>query len=141
VSAPGHANDAEVDEQGERTMNWTRFSLYYLCGYLLLGGFRFLFFPAEGLRLFLSTGDYGDVFPRVAGMLLAGLGMTVLGIILTRSEALYPATLLVRVFFLTCLAAFYVFTRDPLFLVLFAIVGFGFVLTLTSYLLDRSQTG
>lgn len=69
-------------------MNRTRLSLYYLCSYLLIGGLVLRFFPTEGLRLMLSTGSYGDVFPRVAGMLLAGLGMTILGIILTRSEAL-----------------------------------------------------
>jgi hypothetical protein len=122
-------------------MNRTRLSLYYLCSYLLIGGLVLLFFPAEGLKLLLSNGSYGDVFPRVAGMFLAGLGMTVLGIILTRSEALYPVTLVVRTFFLTGFAAFYWLTRDPLFLVLLAIVGLGFVLTFTSYLLDRKETG
>jgi hypothetical protein len=124
----------------EKVMNRTRLSLYYLCSYLLIGGLVLLFFPAEGLRLLLTNGTYGDVFPRVAGMLLAGLGMTVLGIILTCSEALYPVTLVVRTFFLAGFAAFYWLTRDPLFLVLLAIVGLGFVLTLTSYLLDRSAT-
>jgi hypothetical protein len=122
-------------------MTKTRLSLYYLCGYLLFGGFLFLLFPVEGLKLFLSNGDYGDVFPRVAGMALAGLGMTVMAIIVTRSEAMYPATLIIRPFFLVCLAAFYLLTRDPLFLVLLGIVAFGFVLTLTSYLLDRRQAG
>lgn len=119
-------------------MNRTRLSLYYLCSYLLIGGLVLLFFPAEGLKLMLSNGSYGDVFPRVAGMLLAGLGMTVLGIILTRSEALYPVTLIVRTFFLAGFAAFYWLTGDPLFLVLLAIVALGFALTLTSYRLDRN---
>ena len=73
----------------------------------LIGGFVLLFFPNEGLKPLLSNGDYGDVFPRVAGMLLAGLGITVLGIILTRSEALYPVTLFVRACFLAGFAAFY----------------------------------
>ncbi len=118
-------------------MKRTRISLYYLCTYLLVGGFVLLFFPAGGLKLLLATGDYGDVFPRVAGMLLAGLGMVVVAIITTRSEVLYPATLIVRTFFLACSAAFYWMTHDPLFLVLLGIVGFGFVLALTSYLLDR----
>lgn len=120
-------------------MNRTHISLYYLCTYLLLGGFVLLLFPAQGLKLFLSTGDYGDVFPRVAGMLLAGLGMIVFAIIRTRSEALYPATLIVRAFFLVCLGAFFLFTHDPLFVVLFGIVGLGVLLTLSSYLLDRRQ--
>ena len=120
-------------------MNRTRLSLYYLCSYLLFGGLILLFFPKEGLRLFLSTGDYGDVFPRVAGMLLTGLGMTVLGIIRVRAEALYPATLIIRAFFLACIVAFYVMTRDPLFLVLLAIVGFGFVLTGLTYLTEKKK--
>lgn len=72
-------------------MNRTRLSLFYLCSYLLIGGFVLLFFPNEGLKLLLSNGDYGDIFPRVAGMFLAGLGITVFGIILTRSEALPPS--------------------------------------------------
>ena len=88
-------------------MNRTHMSLYYLCTYLLLGGFVLLFFPAGGLKLFFATGDYGTVFPRVAGMLLAGLGMFIVAIIYTRSEALYPTTLVVRTFFLACLAAFF----------------------------------
>jgi len=118
-------------------MNRTRLSLYYLCSYLLIGGLVLLFFPKEGLRLLLSNGDYGDVFPRVAGMLLTGLGMTVFGIIRARAEALYPATLLVRAFFLACFSAFFLMTRDPFFLVLLAIVGFGFVLTGVTYLTEN----
>ena len=121
-------------------MKRTHVSLYYLCSYLLLGGLVLLFFPAFGLKLFLSTGDYGDVFPRVAGMLLVGLGMIVAAIIRTRSEAMYPATLIVRAFFLACLAVFYAVYGDPLFIVLFAIVGFGVLLTLWSYLRDRRQS-
>jgi hypothetical protein len=52
-----------------------------LCSYLLIGGLVLLFFPQEGLRLLLSNGNYDEVFPRVAGMLLTGLGMTVLAMI------------------------------------------------------------
>ncbi len=53
-------------------MTWTRLSLYYLCGYLLVGGPTLLVFPVEGLRLLLSNGDYGDIMPRVVGMLMTG---------------------------------------------------------------------
>ena len=122
-------------------MNRTRLSLYYLCGYLLIGGVVLLFFPKEGLRLLLSNGDYGDVFPRVAGMLLTGLGMAILGIIWARAEALYPATLIVRAFFLVCLGAFFLMTRDPFFLVLIAVVAFGFVLTGLTYLTEKAVVG
>ncbi|HLY55144.1 MAG TPA: hypothetical protein VKS60_06285 [Stellaceae bacterium] len=118
-------------------MSRTRISLYYLAGYLLVLGFAFLAAPRPTLVLLLSTGDYGDVFPRLAGMLMSGLGFTVAGIILARTEALYGATLAVRSYFLICLAAFWWFTSDPLFLVIFAIVAVGVALTLSAYLTDR----
>jgi hypothetical protein len=72
-------------------------------------------------------------------MLLAGLGITVLGIILTRSEALYPVTLFVRAFFLAGFAAFYWLDSRSALSRAFPIVGFGFVLTSASFLLDRSE--
>ena len=118
-------------------MNRTRLSLYYLCSYLIIGGLMLLFFPKEGLRLLLSDGDYGDVMPRFAGMLLTGLGMSIFGIISARAEALYPRTLIIRAFFLVCIGAFYLMTHDPFFLVLLAVVGFGFVWTGLSYLTER----
>jgi hypothetical protein len=54
-----------------------------------------------------------------------------------RSEQQYPTTLLVRTYFLICIAAFHLVTADPVFLVLGAIVALGFVMTLRSYLVDR----
>jgi hypothetical protein len=45
---------------------------------------------------------------------------------------------LVRAFFLVCIATFYAMTRDPFFLVLLAVVGFGFVWTGLSYLSERN---
>jgi hypothetical protein len=110
-------------------MNRTRLSLHYLYSYLIVIGLALLFFPKEGLRLLLSNGDYGGVMPRFAGMLMAGLGMNIFGIVLWRTETQYPRTLLVRAFFLVCIITLYVMSRDPFFLVLFAVVGFGFIWT------------
>ena len=104
-------------------MNRTRKSLYYLAGYLLTGGFALLIFPAETLRILLSNGDYGDIFPRLAGMFMSGLGLTFAGIILAQAEVLYPATLMVRSYFTVCLLVFYGMSRDPLFLVILS--GWG----------------
>jgi hypothetical protein len=118
-------------------MTWTRLSLCYLCGYLLAGGLTLLVFPLEGLRLLLSNGDYGEVLPRVVGMLMTGLGVVVVSIIATRTEALYPVTLGVRNFFLICIGVFFATTRDPLFLTVGGIVGLGVVLTGLGYLADR----
>ncbi len=57
-----------------------------------------------------------------------------------RVEALYATTVLVRLVILAVLLALYAYSRDPLFLSLFAIVGLGVVLTGTSYLLDRRRS-
>ena len=121
-------------------MSKTRMSLFYLGSYLAIIGFGLLFAPRGTLKILQSNGDYGDVFPRVAGMLMSGLGLSIFGMIRARSFELYPATLLIRVYFIACIAAFYSMTSDPLFLVLIVIVGLGFVLTLGSYLLDRRNS-
>jgi hypothetical protein len=118
-------------------MNKTRLSLLYLGSYLVLIGSGLLFAPSGTLSLLQSIGEYGDVFPRVAGMLMSGLGFSVFGIIRAGVPELYPATIFVRIYFLICLAVFYRRTADPLFLVLIVIVGLGLVLTLGSHLLDR----
>jgi hypothetical protein len=126
-------------KSAEQTMSWTRLSLFYLCTYLLIGGLGLLLFPTLALALLLSNGHYDDVMTRVAGMVLAGLGLVIYGIIKTRSEALYPFTLQVRAFFVACIAAFYAMTRDPLFLVLLGIVGLGMMLTGLAYLSERGR--
>ena len=120
-------------------MERTRWALYYLAGYLLLGGFGLLLVPDQMLRLLLSNGHYGDVFPRLAGMLMSGLGMSIAGIIRARAQALYPATLVVRSYFIVCLIGLYWMSSDPLFLVVLGVVLVGFVWTLTSYLVDRAK--
>jgi membrane protease YdiL (CAAX protease family) len=118
-------------------MNRTRISLFYLGSYLTIIGIGLLFVPRETLKILQSNGDYGDVFPRVAGMLMSGLGLSIFGMIRARSHELYPATLLMRVYFIACIVAFYRMTYDPFFLVLVVIVGLGLALTLRSCLLDR----
>lgn len=118
-------------------MNKTKLSLFYLATYLCVIGFGLLFMPSVTLDILQSTGDYGDVFPRVAGMLMSGLGITVAGLIRANAHELYPATLAIRVYFLLCIAAFYWMTQDPLFIVMLVIVGLGFLLTLSSYIADR----
>jgi hypothetical protein len=136
--APGTKTLADVLSIEEiRMMNRTRVSLVYLGSYLGAIGFGLLFAPLGTLRILQSTGHYGDVFPRFAGMLMSGMGLSIFGMIRARSSELYPATLLIRVYFIACIAVFYTMTADPLFLVLFGIVGLGLVLTLGSYLLDR----
>src|SRR5262249_51453624 len=48
--------------------------------------------------------------------------LNVLGIIRARAEVLYPATLVVRSYFIVCLVAFYWMSRDPMFFVIIGVV-------------------
>ena len=118
-------------------MKKTRFSLFYLAGYLIPAGLLLLLAPTFSTRLLLSNGNYGDVFPRLAGMLLIGIGVLVVQIIRFHLDMLYTTTLAIRLFFCVCFIVFYLMSSDPFFLVLLVIVAFGLVLTGTSYLRDR----
>jgi hypothetical protein len=118
-------------------MTRTRLSLFYLASYLTFAGLALLFVPTFALQLLLSNGDYGEVFPRLAGMLLLGLATIVVQIIRHRLEVLYPTTLAVRGFFLVTLISLFVISRDPFFLVVFAIVALGVIFTGYSYLRER----
>ena len=120
-------------------MTRTRFSLFYLAGYLIPAGLLLLLAPTFSTRLLLSNGDYGNVFPRLAGMLLIGLGILVVQIIRLRLDQLYTTTLVIRLFFVVCLVVFYAMSGDPFFLVLVAIVGFGLIFTGISFYLDRQS--
>jgi len=121
-------------------MNKTRLSLFYLGSYLVLIGFGLLLAPDGTVKLLQSNRHYDDIFVRIAGMLMSGLGLSVFGMIRARASQLYSATLFMRVYFIICFAVFYASTRDPLFLVLTAIVGLGLLLTLSSYLLDKKSS-
>ena len=51
-------------------MDKTRISLFYLGSYLVIIGIGLLLAPHQTLKILQSNGDYGDVFPRVSGMLM-----------------------------------------------------------------------
>ena len=119
-------------------MKKTRLSLTYLATYLLIGGIALLLAPKIALSLLLATGDYGHFFPQIVGMFMVGFGIVVVQIICFNVAVLYPTTLAIRAFFLVCLTGYYFTTADPLFLILIAIVGSGFVLTGWSYLTEET---
>jgi len=120
-------------------MKRTHLSLYYLVGYLLPAGIALIAAPKVALKLLLSNGNYGDVLPRLLGVVLLALGIVVLQIVRLRVEVLYSTTLIARSVILICLVGLYLYARDPLFLTLVAIVGLGFVLTGASHLQDRRR--
>ncbi|MBV8209784.1 MAG: hypothetical protein JO133_06945 [Burkholderiaceae bacterium] len=119
-------------------MNRTRFSLFYLATYLIVGGVALLLAPDWALKLLRSSGSYGEMFPRVVGMALSGFGLSIASIIRARAQMLYAGTLVVRSYFIVCLLWFYRSSQDPFFLVVLAVVAVGFALTLTCYWIDRT---
>jgi len=120
-------------------MTRTRISLYYLAAYLIGAGVALILVPSTALALLLSNGRYGDVMPRLLGVVLFALGVVIVQIIRHRLEVLYPTTLLVRVVIVAVLAGLLIYSRDPLFASLLVVVGFGMILTGTSYVLDRQR--
>jgi hypothetical protein len=120
-------------------MRLTRLSLYYVVSYLTVAGLALLLVPNFALTLLLSNGSYGDIFPRFVGMTLLGLDILVFQIVRLRIEQLYSTTLGVRIFFLVVLAALFVLSGDPFFLVVFAIVGVGVLVTGYSYLREKGE--
>ncbi len=122
-------------------MTRTRLSLFYLAGYLYFAGLALLLVPTFALQLLFSNGAYGEVFPRLAGMLLLGLAALVTQIIRHRLEVLYSTTLLIRLFFLVVLGYLYLSSSDPFFAVVFGIVALGVIFTGYSYLTERRADG
>lgn len=120
-------------------MTKTRLSLFYLAGYLIPGGLAMMVAPQLAMQLLFATGDYGDVFPRLVGILLLALGIIVVWIISTRSERMYPGTLAARSVILAGFIWLYVLSQDPFFISLFVVVVVGFLLTFSCYLADRPR--
>jgi hypothetical protein len=81
--------------------------------------------PALTLRLLLSDGDYGDVMPRLVGVFMVALGGAVLEFVRARDYRHYRYTIVARIFIVVALTVLYFKARDPLFLVLDAIVLVG----------------
>lgn len=118
-------------------MHRTRLSLFYLAGYLVPAGLALMIAPTFAIELLGSNADYGDVLPRLLGVILFALGALIVQIIRYRLDALYPTTVAIRLVILTVLLILYLASDDPFFLSLFGIVGFGVLLTGLSYLRDR----
>ncbi len=119
-------------------MKWTRLSLFYLVAYLFPSGIVLLANPKFALDTLRSNVDFGDVMPRVVGMLLFGLGIIIVQLIRWRAETLYFTTIIVRTFFCACFIWFYSMTSNPLFISMLIVVGIGLVLTSSCFAIDRS---
>jgi uncharacterized membrane protein YoaK (UPF0700 family) len=120
-------------------MKRTRWSLYYLAAYLVGAGVALILAPSVALALLFSNGHYGDVMPRLLGVVLFALGVLIVQVTRHRLEVLYPTTLLVRSVIVAVLVGLLLYSRDPLFASLLVVVGLGMILTGTGYVLDRQR--
>src|SRR5262245_9312739 len=121
---------------GERTLK--RLTFTYLAGYLLVGGLGLVVAPELTLRLLLSSGVYGDVMPRFAGAFMAALGGVIVQFLRARDFRYYGYTIVARTFIVVVIAALFLKTRDPLFLVLDGIVLAGLLPSI--YVVRRSAS-
>jgi len=115
-------------------------SLYYLAAYLVGAGIALIVAPSLALKLLFASGQYGDVLPRLLGVVLLALGIVIVQIIRHQVEVLYTTTLIVRTLIVAVLIGLFIYSHDPLFISLVVVVGFGMVLTGSSFLLDRRST-
>src|SRR5262249_37892466 len=81
--------------------------------------------PELTLRMLLSNGSYADRMPRLVGVFMLALGGVILQFLRARDYRYYRYTILARTFIVVALTALYLKARDPLFLVLDAIVLVG----------------
>lgn len=102
-----------------------RLTFIYLASYLLVGGLGFLVVPELTLRLLLSNGSYGDVMPRLVGTFMVALGGVILQFVWAHDYRYYRYSIVARSFIVVAMTALYLKSRDPLFLVLDAIVLIG----------------
>jgi hypothetical protein len=119
-------------------MRWTRLSFFYLIGYLMGGGVALLVAPEFSLRLLGASHSYGPLFPRFVGSFMVAFALVVVQIVRRRVEILYPTPLIARAVLLGTIVWLYAESRDPLFLALTAVVGFGMILTSFGLWADRT---
>jgi hypothetical protein len=119
-----------------------RLTFIYLASYLLVGGLGLLIVPELTLWLLLSNGSYGDVMPRLVGVFMVALGGVVLQFLRARDYRYYGYAIIARIFIVVALTVLYFNARDPLFLVLDAIVLVGLLPSIyVAALMTRAATG
>ncbi len=120
-------------------MSYTRASLLYLASYLGLTGLGFLFAPQTALRLLGAAGNYDTPFVQFVGAFMIALSIIVARIIQHDLSVLHQTTVGIRLFFIAVILWLYASTRDPLFLVVLAVVSLGVALTVAGLLIDRKR--
>ncbi len=93
--------------------------------YLGGGGIGLVLFPDLTLDLLLSNGDYGSIMPRMVGMFMCAIAFFVYRILQFKDWKYYRTTIYIRGAITIFMGWLYYYAKDPLFLVLIAIVLVG----------------
>src|SRR5215813_2734919 len=115
-------------------MKRTRFSLFYLAGYLFPTGLCMLLAPQWFMKLLFANHEYPDAFTQFSGSLLIGLGIVVVNVIRYGNPVFYRMTLMVRITIWLCTLGIYVHTRETFFLGILGVLGLGILITGLTYL-------
>ncbi len=114
-----------------------KLTLIYLASYLFIGGIGFAFIPELVLKMFMSTGEYGDIMPRVVGMFMIVLGFLITLFIKNEDYKYYLPTIIARSFIVIFLSALYFNTNDTLFIILNIIVLVGLLPSIYIFIKDK----
>lgn len=112
-------------ENSQKKNSMKKITLIYLASYLLVGGAGFGFAPEMALKMFMSTGDYGVIMPRMVGMFMIVLSFLIALFIKNQDYKYYLPTIIARTFIVLFLSFLYFKSNDPLFIIVNIIVLIG----------------
>jgi hypothetical protein len=119
-----------------------RIAFIYLISYLSIAAIGFGLFPALTFKLFLSSGDYGVILPRLLGAMMGVLSFLLFMIYRNGDWQKYsPFTMMARTPLVIFIFYLYYLSRDPMFLIINAIILVGLVTTAVGTVLQRGEQG
>lgn len=111
-------------------MKLKKIAFVYLISYLGVAAIGFALLPALTFKLFLSTGDYGEILPRLLGAMMGVLSFLLLMIYRQGDWPKYsPFTMMARAPLVLFIFYLYYLSGDRMFLIINAIVLVGLVTT------------
>lgn len=108
-------------------MDPRRLTLTYLVIYLSVAAVGFGFFPQQFMDLFQSNGDYGNVMPRLVGLMMGALAILIFNILRNEDWHYYVVSIYVRSVIVVFLVYLWAISDDPMFLLVNVVVLVGLV--------------
>ncbi len=108
-------------------MDLRRLTLSYLVLYLAVAAVGFAFFPQQFMDLFQSNGDYGDIMPRLVGLMMGALAVLIFNILRNEDWHYYVVSIYVRSVIVAFLFYLWAISDDPMFLLVNVVVLIGLV--------------